>query len=82
VKAETSQLKREKLHTHSTGRSFLHEGEVMTGEMKILPEADTTSVPKIPNFRAPERPTANYLNFSEIFGRFVSDGFGFSLHLT
>ena len=46
MKTETSQLKREELHTHSTGRSFLHEGEVITGEIKILLEADATSVLK------------------------------------
>ena len=33
LKRETSQLKREKLHTHSTGSSFLHEGEVMTAKI-------------------------------------------------
>ena len=46
LKRETSQLKREDLHTHSTGRSFLNEGEVMTDEIKILLEADATSVLK------------------------------------
>ena len=46
MKRETTQLKREELHSHSTGLSFLHEGEVMTGEIKILLEADATPVLK------------------------------------
>jgi hypothetical protein len=42
VKREISQLKREELQTHITWHSFLHEGEVIIGEIKILLEADAT----------------------------------------